>query len=688
MSLILEGFALAIEGAALVIDCACCIKELCDRRACLTDNDCDEAALQPGAECFCRGNKCTSNPACVDDDDCPDGLVCVDGRCVPPCRGQECTGDADCPEGCVCIESGCWDPELVYYCWKQVQDEQGNPIPDADQEVQCKQGVPTPPMYSSAGGPYLSYALCAATGCDSMFSCNTVVGDCYPDPLGPYDSFSDCQAACGEGGDLGRCCKSTVCYDAEGNVESVSSTCDDCCGGQKVPIDPDFPGLGERCDNTSLCRKSDCISDDPIAFPGCRTFRQFNTLFRDCDLCPTDAVGPCCHEDTNPESATFGKDICTLQDEAYCTEILNGDFKGNMWWTCTEPRTDIGQDFACPNCNGNGDCSCEEGEFCFANRCNSCENPNDNPTKTGTVTEVRFDDYTTIDPDPQLYRKYYFRVLTCQGQVVEDLRREPVVIYGRNINTPDRLDQLIIVDNDPNIVDSRGYTTYEDEECYLEIVAKKPDGTPPRIGLCYFWQDPPVINGICQYEPYTCECNTGEPDFECPNCQIPPDILLYETYNWAEITPQQGIPQEGQCFTVNGCAQRWFNLSTKKWFRETWEYCFFDENTGAETTYSRRRDRLIVLMPDGTLQDKTDEWVTGLPVRANNVDYSDCLIRGYGDKCLVYNEEEGGCEVNQTENGSDVTTDEYGGYAPPAAPPDPLGNCIINRNLTDPNPLP
>ena len=28
MSLILEGFALAIEGAALVIDCACCIKEL------------------------------------------------------------------------------------------------------------------------------------------------------------------------------------------------------------------------------------------------------------------------------------------------------------------------------------------------------------------------------------------------------------------------------------------------------------------------------------------------------------------------------------------------------------------------------------------------------------------------------------------------------------------------------------
>ena len=217
MSLILEGVALAIEGAALVIDCACCIGELCDLRACLTDNDCDDAALQPGAECFCRGNKCTSDPTCFDDDDCPDGYVCVDGRCVPPCRGQECVGTSDCPEGCECIDGGCFDPELVYYCWKQVQDEQGNPIPDADQEVQCKQGVPTPPMYSSAGGPYLSYALCAATGCDSMFSCNTVVGDCYPDPLGPYDSFSDCQAACGEGGDLGRCCKSTVCYDAEGS---------------------------------------------------------------------------------------------------------------------------------------------------------------------------------------------------------------------------------------------------------------------------------------------------------------------------------------------------------------------------------------------------------------------------------------------------------------------------------------
>ena len=681
MALIVEGFALAIEGIALVIDCACCIRDGCDLRFCVTENDCDDAAIQPGVECFCRGKRCTSDPSCVDDDDCPDGLVCVDGRCLPPCRGQECTEDADCPEECVCIENGCFDPDQVYYCWKQVQDAQGNPIPVEDQEVECKQGVPTPPMYSSAGGPYLSYALCASTGCDARFECNPVVGDCFPDPLGPYESFTECQAACGDGGDLGRCCASTVCYDAEGNVESVSSTCDDCCGGQKVPIDPDNPGLGERCDNTSPCRKSQCVSDrleDLLPYPLCRTFRQFNTLFRDCDLCPTDAVGPCCHEDKEPASATFGKDICTLQEEAYCTEILEGEFKGNSWWTCTEPRTDIGQDFACPNCNGFGDCSCEEGEFCFANRCNSCQNPNANPTKTGTITEVRFDEYTGIDPDPQLYRKYYFRVLTCQGQNPEDYKREPVVIYGRHIERPDQLDQLLIVDNDPDEVDSRGYTIYQDEECYLEILAKKPDGTPPRIGLCYFWQDPPVINGICPWDQmaYTCECQS-DPAFECPNCH-PEAGLEFESYNWKVITPQEIPPQEGACFEVNPCARRWFDRSTKAWFRETWSYVWpgnFDANS-----FERVRDRLIVLMPDGTLQDVTDEWVTGKTVGV----YSDCLVRSRYSICDDV--DEFGEPICDNCEGSECESPL--GIGPPAAPPDPLGICTVNRNLNDPNPLP
>ena len=678
MSLILEGAALAIEGAALIIDCACCIKELCDKRACLAESDCDEAALQPGAECFCRGNQCTSDPSCVDDLDCPEGYVCVDGRCVPPCRGQECTEDADCPEECICVDGGCFDPSSIYYCWKQVKDEQGNDIPDADQEIECNKGKPTPPMYTSAGGPYLSYALCAATGCGAKFECNPVIGDCYPDPSGMYEEFSECQAACGDGSDLGRCCKSEVCYDADGNVTDVTSTCDDCCGGTPVPIDPDVPGLGERCDNTTPCAKTQCISDGPITFPGCRTFRQFNTLYRDCDLCPTDAVGPCCHEDTNPDSATFGQDICTLQDEKYCTEILDGDFKGSTWWTCTDSRTDLGRDFACPNCNGSGDCACEADQFCFSNRCNDCENPNANPTQEGKITAVRFDRKAGIDGDPRLYRVYYFRVLTCPGQSPVDFKREPVAIYGRNVLTPAEDSLLLIVDNDPDRVDSRGYTSYTDDECYISISAQKMDGTPAEIGLCYYWQDRSMPTGDCPWDEmgYSCEC-LGDPAFACPNCHQNPD-LESESYTWEVITPQMTPPQEGACFEVNPCATDAFKDATKAWFRETWSYVWagdFDANT-----YVRVRERLIALMPDGKPQDVTDEWVTGKPVGV----YSDCLVRSSSSVCEDV--DEFGEPVCQECVGSDCESPL--GIEPPAAPPDPLGICTLSRKLNDPNPLP
>ena len=144
MPLVLEGFALAIEGAGLIIDCACCIKEKCEAIACLKDNDCDEAGLSEGATCYCRGKACTSNPSCTGDDDCPDGKVCIDGECLPPCRGQSCEGDDNCPEECVCVDGGCFDPSQIYYCWGDAND------PDADGD--CKQGVPPPPDYTTKGG--------------------------------------------------------------------------------------------------------------------------------------------------------------------------------------------------------------------------------------------------------------------------------------------------------------------------------------------------------------------------------------------------------------------------------------------------------------------------------------------------------------------------------------------------------
>ena len=153
MSLILEGLSLVLEAGGLAMDCACCIKEKCEAIACVKDIDCDEAGKTPDAECFCRKKSCTSNPACQGDEDCPDGQECVDGVCVSKCRGQPCSADGDCPEECVCLEGGCWNEESVYYC-------HGDPD-DSNADGECKQGVPQ----VSKGGPYLTYGLCAQSGC-------------------------------------------------------------------------------------------------------------------------------------------------------------------------------------------------------------------------------------------------------------------------------------------------------------------------------------------------------------------------------------------------------------------------------------------------------------------------------------------------------------------------------------------
>ena len=266
---------------------------------------------------------------------------------MPECRGQPCTGDGDCNDNCVCIEGGCWNQDNVYYC-------HGDPD-DTNADGECKQGVPE----LSKGGPYLTYGLCAQSGCKSKFSCNPVICDCYPDPAGQYEEISQCQSeCCGGTGDLGRCCASKVCYDEDGNVTEVTQQCDECCGGGQPPdlepIDPDNPNAGLRCVNTVPCKREDCISEPrlPNGQAGCRTFRQFNTLFDNCDLCATSLLGPCCYE-------VDGVATCDMHDRGYCEDVLNGEWKGNNWFTCEDardPDVDLLFDFACPMCNGAADC--------------------------------------------------------------------------------------------------------------------------------------------------------------------------------------------------------------------------------------------------------------------------------------------------------------------------------------------
>ena len=47
--------------------------------------------------------------------------------------------------------------------------------------------------------------------------------------------------------------------------------------------------------------------------------------------------------------------------QGYLRGCPNGEWKGNNWFTCEDardPQVDLLLDFACPKCNGKGDCAC------------------------------------------------------------------------------------------------------------------------------------------------------------------------------------------------------------------------------------------------------------------------------------------------------------------------------------------
>ena len=435
MSLILEGLSLVLEAGGLAMDCACCIKEKCEAIACVKDIDCDEAGKTPDAECFCRKKSCTSNPACQGDEDCPDGQECVDGVCVSKCRGQPCSADGDCPEECVCLEGGCWNEESVYYC-------HGDPD-DSNADGECKQGVPQ----VSKGGPYLTYGLCAQSGCKSKFSCNPVVCDCYPDAAGTYEDLVSCQQeCCGGSGDLGRCCESRVTYDANGDVTNVVQGEADCCPS---------------------CTKANCISDDPLqnGQAGERVFRQFNSLFDNCELCPTVTIGPCCYEKD-------GVPTCGMHDKGECEDVLDGEWKGNNWFDCEnarDPDVDLLLDFACPNCNGAGDCSCGGNEYCYGQKCHDCNG----------ITTVNHLTFVTIDNAPRKGDKWKFRSRDCEDGV--STQDQAIDIYGEHDDGTQKL--LITVDNSD--VNSVGQTEWTNTtNCFRLLKARKTVGAPNEAKLC------------------------------------------------------------------------------------------------------------------------------------------------------------------------------------------------------------
>ena len=664
MSLVLEGLSLVLEAGGLAIDCVCCIKEKCEAIACVNDVDCDEAGKTPDAECFCRKKNCTSDPACQGDDDCPSGQECVDGICVSVCRGQPCGTDGDCPDNCVCLEGGCWDQQNVYYC-------HGDPD-DSTADGECKQGVPQ----LSKGGPYLTYSLCAQSGCKSKFSCNPVIGDCYPDAAGTFEDLPTCQTNCGDGDDQGRCCESKVCYDANGNVTGVTQQCAEkgingtpCCGGGKEPIDPDNPGAGERCVDTNSCSKKNCISDLPQEPPYCRTFRQFNSLFDDCDLCPTLGLGPCCYE-------VDGVATCDMHDKGYCTDVLGGTWKGNSWFTCEDAResqVDLLLDFACPDCNGAGDCSCGGNRYCYGQKCHDCNNPT-------TVSHLSF---TRIDTEPKIGDQWKFRSRDCNGGV--STQDQSIDIYGEKHDGSSQL--LTTVDNSSTNSIGQTVWTNDSTECYQFLTARKTVGNPDEAQLCAEktaagdpW--PPVgCEPIQVNSQGECECPGGA------NCSGDDNDLANATYFWS---PLNRPPPEGLIYTDAAwpCVS---SYRTQWWEEHTSQALMIDTGetdvNGAPCFQSKSSSftylRLLAYLPGTGWTDVTDDWIDST-TNANET-FTD-LLRSeyYSEDELPFLDE---CEPSsvKVEEGSAGVYQEL--YNVGCEKPDPLSNCGGGKFRTE-NPLP
>ena len=661
MSLILEGVSLAIEGAALVIDCACCFKEGCEALACRFDEDCADAGLNQNSVCFCRAKRCTSNPSCGIDEDCPEGYECVNGLCVPICLGQPCTADGDCHPLCKCIDGGCFLERQLYYC-------HGDPNDDTA-PGECKKGKPEKDL----GGPYLSYGLCAASGCEAKFSCNPVAGDCYPDPNGQYEELTECQKACGDvDNDLGRCCESTVCYDADGEVISVTAKCaqqglggQPCCGGQMEPIDPNNPAFGEKCENTVPCRKGVCISDEPQPFPSCRTFRQFNSLFDNCDDCPSLGLGPCCYE-------VDGVATCDMHDKGTCEDVLNGEWKGNNWFTCEDardPQVDLLLDFACPNCNGKGDCACTGDQYCYGQKCRDCNAP----------LAVNDQGFVILDQMPIIGDKWEFRSRDCNDGV--STQDQAINIYGQRADGTN--DLLVSIDNSD--VNSTGLTqwTYDSTECFVALTARMAVGESPAV-LCRQKteggnREPPVnCNPIPVGEEGECECPGG------PDCSEDDESLAQASYSWSPFTDR--LP-DGLILKV--CARQY---RTQWWVETSSQTLMIDSgqtNIDGDTCYIGKTSsfqyiRLLAYLSTTGWTDVTDDWVDST-TNADEV-FTDLLRAEY------YSEDLGPLDPDWCEpSGIDVKEGSFNVYQElydvGCEKPDPLADCG-GANFRFGNPLP
>jgi len=357
MALATLGGSLIVRLGRLAIDCFCCT--LCRGESCQANSDCAEG-------CSCVRGACRNS--CLSDEDCPEGYVCVNGSCVPRCQGDPCLSTPGCGLGCSCVDGQCWPNSDLYFCaWDSVPEAQEDPQcdPDVDDcprraltrgeifdcendlncadtlpERTCRRGKPEDDDLIH-DGPFITYTECCGRSCKCLYRCQADTA-CTPWPTGEYSDENDCNANCGQQGDIGACCETRRLRDENDSVYRYER------GPAPAP-----------CPRT----RATCVSEEDVR-------RSFRPAMSDCALCPSTLLGACCTEDGCVDMSTIalGKPI----DRFECEEILNGEFK-SAWIDCRQHRDPtISTQFACEDCNGKFDCDCPIDKHCVSRQCVPC----------------------------------------------------------------------------------------------------------------------------------------------------------------------------------------------------------------------------------------------------------------------------------------------------------------------------
>ena len=331
-------------------------------------------------------------------------------------------------------------------------------------------------------------------------------------------------------------------------------------------------------------------------------------------------------------------------------------------------------EFACPNCNGDGDCACGGNGYCYGQKCLDCISP----TTVNTDAEG-----TIIDDNPKAGDRWKFRVRSCTDGV--SYPEQDVNIFAER---PDGTKKLVLtINNRDGEIDSFGRTLWSlgDEECFRFLVAQKMVGDPDEVQLCM--EKEAAGNPM---PPPGCEPPEGLCD--CPNemfdCEDDPN-LAYAVRTFGPINaPPANIWKWKDNVTAECRAKyvfRWWR-DTQSNGLDTMEDCGgFESNTFIDENYAYYRLLMWKPGPGGGWTDVTEAYVEGLPYEYSNVDAEIVIIPdGLRFESVITTS---GCTGIVSEDvGSEGV---YQGLAPPPCEiPDLNVNCPQSRNMRSENPLP